>query len=330
MANQFTQEEQTAIVKMARDLTAAIEFEEDELEKLKHENFKKLPAPPTREVIRSEAKIQPEYPADPVPTYTYLQHLQKMVHINNQILFWLAFAAVFVVLSGVVLVFLVVAYFSYKKELQVLSEEMKKYEPYFSLAKEAERIADEKNAVLEQKRQEKQKICDEKYEKAKENYDSVVLPQYNKEKEIWQQNQRKKIDILKEEITLNKEMLDHLYEKTRLISTTYKQLWILSWLFEDMNSSDHDVRYATELLDRDRQRLATEESGRLVQASIRNMEGSMLRGMKDIFDSIEYGNSLQEESIAQLSKLRRDTNIGNLIGTVQRHNTNKMIEKMLK
>lgn len=117
MANQFTQEEQTAIVKMARDLTAAIEFEEDELQKLKHENFKNLPAPPTREVIRSEAKIQPEYPADPVPTYTYLQHLQKMVHINNQILFWLAFAAVFVVLSGVVLVFLVVAYFSYKKEL---------------------------------------------------------------------------------------------------------------------------------------------------------------------------------------------------------------------
>ena len=56
----------------------------------------------------------------------------------------------------------------------------------------------------------------------------------------------------------------------------------------------------------------------------------MLRGMKDIFDSIEYGNSLQEESISQLSKLRRDTNIGNLIGTVQRHNTNKMIEKMMK
>lgn len=330
MANQFTQEQQTSIVKMARDLTAAIQYEEEELAELTHAKFKNVPTPPKHEQVKKEEAIQPVYPVDPTPEYTYIQHIQNMVHISNQTLFWVIFALLVVTFAGGLAIFLIVAYFSYRKERKAKIEELKHTDEYMKLVNEAERIAAEKNAEIEKKHNEAQKLCDEKYEKEKAHYDSVILPQYNEEKALWEKNQNRKIAVLKEEIALNKEALEILYEKTKMVSVTYRELWILTWLFDDMNSSDHDIRYATELLDRDRQRLATEDSGRLIQTAIGNMENSMIHGMKSIFDSIEYGNSLQEESIAQLSKVRRDTNIGNLIGTVQHHNTNKMLEQMLK
>lgn len=38
----------------------------------------------------------------------------------------------------------------------------------------------------------------------------------------------------------------------------------------------------------------------------------------------------QEDSIEILNKIRRDNNIGNLIGTAQRHNTNKSLKALLQ
>ena len=51
------------------------------------------------------------------------------------------------------------------------------------------------------------------------------------------------------------------------------------------------------------------------------------RGM---WKTIEDGNELQLDTINNLSKMRRNMNTGNVIGTVQRHNTNKMLEQMVK
>ena len=88
-------------------------------------------------------------------------------------------------------------------------------------------------------------------------------------------NKKRKIAIIEEEIRLNKEALDELYANTKIVSLTYRALWILSWLYNDMSTSDHDIRYATELLDRDRQRLATQEAGNIVRKSVGQVEQTM-------------------------------------------------------
>lgn len=59
------------------------------------------------------------------------------------------------------------------------------------------------------------------------------------------------------------------------------------------------------------------------------MKQAMMIGFNAVYNAIEYGNDLQEDSIEILSKTRRDINIGNMIGTVQRHNTNKMLDSLL-
>lgn len=97
-----------------------------------------------------------------------------------------------------------------------------------------------------------------------------------------------------------------------------------------MSSSDHDIRYATELFDRDRQRIATLEGAKLTEAAINSMSAEMAGSMNAIYDAIEQGNDLQEDTINVLSKTRRDQNIGNILGIVQRHNTNKTLKSMLK
>lgn len=97
-----------------------------------------------------------------------------------------------------------------------------------------------------------------------------------------------------------------------------------------MSTSDHDIRYATELLDRDRQRLATQEAGNIVRKSVGQVEQTMKVGFNAVYNAIEDGNELQLDTINNLSKMRRNMNTGNVIGTVQRHNTNKMLEQMVK
>lgn len=328
--SQFTQEQEVEIVKRARDLTATIQFEEEELGRLQKARFKDVPNPPTHTVIENEVVVQPAYPPEPTSDYKFIQHVQEMVHINNQTIFWiLLVVACITPLFWVVVIGLIIAYRSYKEKLKEKVNELKQQEDYKKAVAEAERIAEEKRIELDKKQKEEQKVYDEEYEKAKNHYDTVILPQYNEERRVWSENQSRKIAIIEEEISLNKEALDMLYETSKLISATYRALWILSWLYEDMSTSDHDIRYATELLDRDRQRVETRESGQLVRNAVQHMEKSTMQGMRAIFDSIEYGNYLQEESIEQLSKARRDMNIGNLIGTVQRHNTNKMLQQML-
>ena len=52
--SQYTQKEETEIVKTARDLTAAIQIEEEELEKLRSQSYSAPPLPPSRTVYEQE------------------------------------------------------------------------------------------------------------------------------------------------------------------------------------------------------------------------------------------------------------------------------------
>ncbi len=63
---------------------------------------------------------------------------------------------------------------------------------------------------------------------------------------VWSVIRERKINFSGEELKYNNEALIDLYDSSKLISKTYRELGILRWLYEDMSTSDHDLKYATE------------------------------------------------------------------------------------
>lgn len=333
--SKFTQNEETEIVKSARDITATIEFEERELKRLKSERFKEPPKPPVRKILEKANKVEPEYPQKPKTTYKYSEYFKvKVMKYSLPARILRGIVLVLLALSGIgYLIILVLFGFSYKNYIQKKKEmnnQLANSKEYLQAVENAEKTAQKKQKELEEKIRLEQEKIDKEYATQKQQYESVILPQYNDALNLWNANQERKIAIIEEEIRLNKEALDELYANTKIVSLTYRALWILSWLYNDMSTSDHDIRYATELLDRDRQRLATQEAGNIVRKSVGQVEQTMKVGFNAVYNAIEDGNELQLDTINNLSKMRRNMNTGNVIGTVQRHNTNKMLEQMVK
>lgn len=333
--SKFTQNEETEIVKSARDITATIEFEERELKRLKSERFKEPPKPPVRKILEKAKKVEPEYPQKPKTTYKYSEYFkEKVMKYSLPARILRGIVLVLLALSGIgYLIILVLFGFSYKNYIQKKKEmnnQLANSKEYLQAVENAEKTAQKKQKELEEKIRLEQEKMDKEYATQKQQYESVILPQYNDALNLWNANQERKIAIIEEEIRLNKEALDELYANTKIVSLTYRALWILSWLYNDMSTSDHDIRYATELLDRDRQRLATQEAGNIVRKSVGQVEQTMKVGFNAVYNAIEDGNELQLDTINNLSKMRRNMNTGNVIGTVQRHNTNKMLEQMVK
>lgn len=333
--SKFTQNEETEIVKSARDITATIEYEEREVKRLKSESFSEPPEPPVRKILEKAKKVEPEYPEKPKTTYKYSEYFkEKVMKYSLPARILRGIVLVLLALSGIgYLIILVLFGFSYKNYIQKKKEmnnQLANSKEYLQAVENAEKTAQKKQKELEEKIRLEQEKIDKEYATQKQQYEGVILPQYNDALNLWNANQERKIAIIEEEIRLNKEALDELYANTKIVSLTYRALWILSWLYNDMSTSDHDIRYATELLDRDRQRLATQEAGNIVRKSVGQVEQTMKVGFNAVYNAIEDGNELQLDTINNLSKMRRNMNTGNVIGTVQRHNTNKMLEQMVK
>ena len=313
----FTQEQQTDIIKKARDLTATIMAEKGELKQLQAQRFKPIPEEPSRFVLPKPDKIQPQYPPAPKSSYSYTEHCKVYFKENT---------LKAVLLLPAFLILVVVIYFSYLSRLEEYNKVLAQTPEYLKARAEAEEVATAQQQEQDAKYKAQQEKFDADYKEKKANYDNVTLPEYKTELAQWENNQSRKIQIIENELSLNQTALDELYTQTKLVSATYRALWILDWLYEDMSTSDHEIRYATELLDRDRQRLATVEAGRITQRAINNMNNTMMQGFAAVYSAIEDGNDIGEETLAILSKTRRDVNIGNIVGTAQRHNTNKILK----
>ncbi len=313
----FTQEQQTDIIKKARDLTAAIMAEKDELKHLQAQRFKPIPEAPARFVLPQPDKIQPQYPPAPRSTYSFTDHIKVYFKENT---------LKAILLLPAFLILVVVIYFSYLSRLEEYNKVLAQTPEYLKARAEAEEAAAAQQQEQDAKYKAQQEKFDADFKENKAHYDNVTLPEYKIELAQWENNQQRKIQIIEDELALNQTALEELYKETKLVSATYRALWILDWLYEDMSTSDHDIRYATELLDRDRQRLATSEAGRITQRAINNMNQTMMQGFTAVYSAIEDGNDIGEETLAILSKTRRDVNIGNIVGTAQRHNTNKILK----
>ena len=352
--SEYNQKQQTEIVRDAMTLTTAIQIEQEELSRLKGEKFKSTPTAPTREILKP-TKIEPEIPDPPKTDYSYskflsdtLKRIKKYIIIAGVAIIILSIIVTIInkslnsenavgnafysenavgnafFITGILgLIFpaagilLIVSVFMYFKKKKELNEQLAHSPEYLKAVANAKKFAEEKQKNINAEIEKKQTEIDSKYKSDLEHYNTTTISNYNKEKTNWNKIHNEKIKILEEDLNLNKETLSELYDTTRLISLTYRELWILRWIYDDMRSSDHDVRYATELLDRDRQRLVTEQSGRMIRESINDMHSSMVDGFQAVYEAVEEGNE-------ELAKTRRDQNRAEIVGIAQRHNLNKM------
>ena len=99
--------------------------------------------------------------------------------------------------------------------------------------------ADQIKTIREEKQQKEAEVkviqeqakLDAEYEKQKEHYETVVIPEYNDALNTWNVIQEKKISFLEEELKYNNEALNDLYDTSKLISARYRELWILQLYF---------------------------------------------------------------------------------------------------
>lgn len=156
---------------------------------------------------------------------------------------------------------------------------------------------------------------DEAYTKAKEEYDSVLLPQYQAARSAWETEHQAQIRKEEQELTQAKKELAALYGETRIVPAQYRRVDALQYIYDMISTSDYDVRQATEYFDKSQQR-ALEE----MRLQEQQQANALAMEQNDLLD--------RQNSIAE--KARRDANIAAAVGAVQRHNTNKTIKKWME
>ncbi len=362
----YTKEEQTEIIGDAVHLTAAIQAEEKELEELRSQRFRPLPNGPVRKVLTQTKTFAPQYPQPPRTKYSFSEYFDEYKNNflkNNtkrikQIGITVAALLVVVLIisiiakrisiffnicagligiaatvaTGAAIITLIKLYSQYLTKCSQMNKELAQTPEYLKAVEDAEKTAAEQQKRADEELKAEQEKLDAAYRKEKDNYDNIIVPQYKREAELWSEIQKKKIAIVEEDLRINRETLQKLYDTTKLVSASYRELSLLEWMYEDMSTSDHDIRYATELLDRDRQRAATLAAGSMVRNSVKEMNRDLRTGLSAIYSELERGNDISADMLdtlsqnnKQLSKVRRDMNIGTVIGTVQRHKTNKIL-----
>lgn len=370
--SKYTKEEQTEIVRWAMTLEAAIESEEEELDDLESECFDDMPDAPIRRIVNQTIPlIAPNYPAPPKTNYSFSTYLEEECKSHPSILtkifsnhpfkralvatlagyalcgifvMFVSISAFFGVLAGlfgfvsswafpVAIFYAFSKYSNYSKKCNELNQALANTPEYLQSRADAERKAAEQQAALKEEKRVQQEKYDLEYAKEKEHYDSVTVPKYKKELAEWETKQNKKIGVISEDLKENKEALQNLYAQTGLIAKTNRTLRKLVWIYEDMSTSEHDIERATDLLNANMQLAATQG----VTSSIANMDRNMRFGFNQVYNAIERGNDLLDESCdilagidSNLSKVRKDMKHFNSAAVVQRHMTNKHIKNANK
>lgn len=187
----------------------------------------------------------------------------------------------------------------------------------------------------------------EQYEKELDNYNKQTAQLAEAEKVYeaayreWCNQKDAVSKKLSDELNYLQGCLASLYETTKLVSISYRETWILKWLYNDMSSSDHDVRYATELLDRDRERCAIEQVGQKVAGSIQDMHQDFNTRLEYMIDLVNESINVNIESANnisnQLANVNKSVNkfdthqsIANVVATCQRWATTKELKKISK
>lgn len=151
------------------------------------------------------------------------------------------------------------------------------------------------------------------HEKKMDEYNKIVVVEYNKNFDIWKVKHEAELKQANAEFTEAETKLNEHYNSTQLIPIKYHDISILEYIYGIINSSQYSFKEAAEDDERDISR----------QIEIEKINQQRLAN-----DLAEQQAMLTEEQNSIAEKMRRDQNIAAVVGTVQRHNTNKFLKKL--
>ncbi len=278
-------------LKKALDLEILISSKTQELSKLNRETFRAEPIKPQKTIITSKyPEIKPSF-AECVKSIE-----QSKLIILIVCIFFLFPVAIFLFLK------------EYKNGKNNAIENVKNSAEYKA-----------KREVIDKETKQKQADADLKYQKALEEYEKVLLPQYKIEFDEWSVNHNKEIETVQNILSTSTEELSNHYENTKIIAMQYRTIPALQYIYDMISTSDYDIMQAIDLYDRSEQRKLDAE--RLEE------QRRLTEQQKTANELAAVNASLLQEQNEIADKARRDANIAAAVGAVQRHNLNKTLKK---
>lgn len=364
--SKYSHEEQENIVGMAAKLEAAIIFENEEIPRLEAESFKRQPAAPQLVSVPEPSVPEPQYikhvppKANAMRFPDYIRAKTKIplavyIALMAQALFfvylWLmnvtasrTGTGLKVVLGLLALISLGVAgltlftFLRIKKKHQAYVADVRNSEEYKNECLVAAQATEQKNQEIKANYEAQLKAAQNEYEskveavhkeydEAMANYNDVVVPNYKNELAIWQGNKEEKIALVKKDLADNIEALDELYSSTKLIPSSYRNVERLTWIYEDMSTSEHDIERAIDLLNSKE----IKEELVSIQDHVDDMRRDIRDGFVGVYEAIQEGNSIQSDMLTDLDRIRSSARTGNFLnvgGLIQNHKRNKTLSEL--
>lgn len=353
--SKYTKEEQTNIVGIAAELETAIIAENDELARLKAQDFRQLPAAPVPVSVP-----EPQYVNYVVPRMNAMRFFDWasaktgipktvvwLIVLMAQFLFflvtWFSVYYTFIdspnitallisfgivtIFSLLVAVFALIALLTLKKKHNLYVEQIKNSPEYMNACYAASQSTELQNQQIKANYEYKCRTVREEYDAAMKNYKNVVVPNYKYELMRWKKQQEEKIALVQKDLNENIEALEILYTTTQLIPSSYHTVDRLTWLYEDMSTSEHDIERAIDLLNNKE----VKDELFKIQMHIDDLRQDMRDGFMGVYSAIQDGNEIQSAMLEDLEKVRRSAKTGNFLGVVgiiQNHKRNKMISQI--
>lgn len=355
----LNKEEQTNVVKQAMELEQSIIDGGEKLSKLKRQSFKSTPDEPTRKTVNMNVQpVAPDYSALPTVNMTMTEYLENEIktapnflnklmtaHPVKRGLIITAIACVAaIILSpltdvapflrvlvvplsivGWAGILLTIIYYlkkksAYKNNIAEYKSNLESQPEYQRMKAEAEQKAQAHTEAIIEERKREQAEYDRQYEEEKHHYDTVIMPQYEKEKADWTSAHEAEIKAVSDKLQAYKTAQTELYTSTKIIPMQYRDIDALTYLYQLMSTSDYDIKEAVDMYDNE---------------IARQQEMQRIREQQRANDLADEQNYLLNEQNARLEEQNDITNRqikhnrrADLVGMVQRHNTNKYLKDL--
>lgn len=173
----------------------------------------------------------------------------------------------------------------------------------------------QKCAEAEAAYQRQTQLAEEEYQQAQHEYETETLIRYNEELNIWTEEHNKKIAQANQALASAQQELAVLYESSKIIPMQYRNIPALQYIYDMISTSDYSIQNAIDSFDKSEQR-------KLDEARLREQEAANQLALEQ--------NELLDQQNAIAEKARREAMVAAVVGTVQRHNTNKALKDLKK
>lgn len=306
-----------------RQLNEELETKTERMEELKSESYKNPPAKPERVVEPPITK----------PEITYDKKFNRNSLFPSMVVcgvtVWLVFRNDTTFAAILILVIMfgwpVYAWKKYKKHkarVQATKDTIAKSPEY---QKRCQRLEDSRTA--------KQQENDALYQKQLDEWNNIIMPKYNEDKQKWTQfhlssisKWQNEIDVVSGKRYEAEQELEKLYAETKLIPIDYRNEKALSFIKQTLDTTDYDMKTAIEMYDRKLQ-MALDA----IKIQEQQRQNALLDAQNELLDEQNAHAYMQNELLYQQNEIaeqaRKEAKVAAAISAVQRHNTNKYLKR---